>query len=190
MEFERAADFFSFRIFNHAEVPAEKYDSVLQLDIDIIAVKDIEPLFPRGNAMWVTWSNFGALGWEHARHIMPRWRYGLYRLNPKTRHTPGVSACFVGCKGEHYHDYLERWTRLMRDGEAKYPTPHLREQSYLNLAWLKSLFPMEIVGRDKFQHGGQSLNDGVRMWHFPNVPDRLNVMKDRAAELGLGLSTG
>ncbi len=190
MDFERVADFFYFRIHNHAQVPAGEYASILQLDMDMLATADVNPLFPSDDAMRVTWSNFAALSWEHARHIMPSWRYRILCLDPRTRRAPGVSACFLGCDSRVWHDYMDRWSRLMHEGEARFRTPLLREQSYLNLAWLKKLFPMKIVGRDTVQHGGWTLDEGVRMWHFPNVPDRLAVMEKKAAELGLPGDSG
>jgi hypothetical protein len=83
------------RALSCRDVPVRDYDVAMQMDLDLLAVNDINPLFPRDTRLWAAPSDAPTLDWRHAWTLLLRWRRGIHKLVKWRLHELGVSACVV-----------------------------------------------------------------------------------------------
>src|SRR5262245_26940345 len=81
------------RALSYRIVPIASYDVAMQMDLDLLAVDDLNPLFPTDTRMWAAPSDACTLDWRHAWTLLPRWKRGLHKLFKWRVSEPGVSAC-------------------------------------------------------------------------------------------------
>ena len=80
------------RILCYDLVPAGDYDVALQADLDVLAVDDVNPLFPKDESLWAAPSDLLMLEWRHAWTLLPKWQRAAYKLTGWRMAEPGASA--------------------------------------------------------------------------------------------------
>jgi hypothetical protein len=154
------------RVLSYRDVPAENYDVAMQMDLDLLAVDDINPLFPRDTRLWAAPSDAATLDWRHAWTLLPRWQRGVYKLFKWRMSELGVSACVVASAAETWEKNFGAWARVIRDRGDR-PIPHLADQSFLNFLYLKRIVPMTRWSPQLIRHRDWERAVGARLLHFP-----------------------
>jgi hypothetical protein len=156
------------RVLMYEDVPVREYDVALQMDLDILAVDDVAPLFPRDERLWAAPSNLRTLDRRHTWELLPRWRRGLHRLTRWRLNELGVSACVVGSATSAWRRNFGAWANVIREFRDR-PVPRQADQSFLNLLWLRGTIPIarwsprEICHRE-WHHAAEA-----RLLHFPGA---------------------
>lgn len=154
------------RVLSYNEVPVRDYDVVMQMDLDILAVDDVNPLFPSDERLWAARSQLRTLEWVHAWTLLPRWRRAAYRLSGWRMRELGASACVVASATSAWERNFGAWARLIRahgDGEP----PYQADQSFLNLLVLKRTVPIVCWPPELIRHRDWDNAAGARLLHFP-----------------------
>ena len=115
------------RALSYRIVPVRDYDVVLQMDLDLLAVDDVNQLFPTDRQMWAAPSDACTLDWRHALPLLPRWRRGLHKLLGWRTNELGVSACVVASAAETFHRNFGAWAGVIERHGAR-ELPHLADQ--------------------------------------------------------------
>ncbi|MEM6560409.1 MAG: hypothetical protein AAF656_02310 [Planctomycetota bacterium] len=167
-------------ILAHDVVPAEAYDVVMQLDLDVLAQRDVTPLFARGEKLRAAASGAAVFARAHARSIMTKAEAASAVLRrPRLAKRRGISSCAFSCLGSTWHGQMSAWAELIRERRDRFPLPSLSDQSYLNLAWLLGVLDAESMPAEHVVHGNWSAAADPILLHFP-VPGRLAKMRDHA----------
>jgi len=114
------------RALSYRSVPVGDYDVAMQMDLDLLAVDDINPLFPVDGRLWAAPSDAATLDWRHAWTLLPRWRRGAHKLTGWRMGEPGVSACAVASATSAWERNFGAWARAIRDHGDR-PLPHLSD---------------------------------------------------------------
>jgi hypothetical protein len=154
------------RALSYCQVPVREYDVAMQMDLDLLAVNDINPLFPRDTRLWAAPSDATALDWRHAWTLLPRWQRGLHKLFNWRMNELGVSACVVASATSTWDMNFGAWARVILDHGDR-PIPRLSDQSFLNLLYLKRIVPMSRWSPDLIRHRDWDTAVGARLLHFP-----------------------
>jgi hypothetical protein len=176
--YERIPDTQTARVLNHPLVPSELYDSILYLDLDILAVNEIHSLFAQDECMWVSPSNLRILAPQHTWPLLnarDKIRYGV--LSRRRWRELGVSSCVFSTSGQTWTHHMSTWAELITKRLRNHSPPLLAEQPFLNLAYLKGLFPMKVYSRDKILHRNWNMSSSPILWHFAGCSDRPNLMR-------------
>jgi hypothetical protein len=153
------------RVLCYDQVPIADYDVAMQMDLDILAVADVNPMFPRDGRLWAARSQLRTLEWVHAWTLLPRWRRAAYKLSGWRMREVGVSACVVASATSAWEKNFGTWARLIRDHGDRTP-PHQADQSFLNLVRLKHAVPIESWQPEVIRHRDWG-EPGARLLHFP-----------------------
>jgi hypothetical protein len=154
------------RALSYRSVPVQDYDVAMQMDLDLLAVADVNPLFPRDTQLWAAPSDACTLDWRHAWTLLPRWRRALHKFFGWRVHELGVSACVVASATATWEKNFGAWAKLIvKHGDR--PLPHLADQSFLNLLYLKGIVSMARWSPDLIRHRDWDSAPGARLLHFP-----------------------
>jgi hypothetical protein len=154
------------RALSYGLVPAGDYDVAMQMDLDLLAVADINPLFPRDERLWAAPSDAAMLDWRHAYPLLPRRRRWLHRFSGWRMHELGVSACVVASATSVWERNFGAWARAIRD-HADRPLPHLADQSFLNLIYFTQGVDMCRWPPHLIRHRDWDTAAGACLLHFP-----------------------
>jgi hypothetical protein len=154
------------RALSYRIVPVRDYDVVMQMDQDLLAVADINPLFPTDGRLWAASSDAFTLDWRHAWTLLPRWRRGLHKLSGWRTDELGVSACVVASAADTYERNFGAWARLI-ENHGDRPLPHLADQSFLNLLYFKRSVPMTRWPPPLIRHQNWETAVDACILHFP-----------------------
>jgi hypothetical protein len=154
------------RVLSYRDVPIEDYEVAMQMDLDLLAVDDINPLFPRDTRLWAARSDAGVLDWRHAWTLLPRWRRAIHKLSGWKMNEPGVSACVVASATSVWEQNFGTWARAISDHGDR-PIPHLADQSFLNLLYLRGSVPMACWSNEWIRSRDWDSASGARLLHFP-----------------------
>jgi hypothetical protein len=154
------------RALSYNQVPVRDYDVAMQMDLDLLAVADVNPLFPSDTRLWAAPSDATTLDWRHAWTLLPRWRRALHKFSGWRMNEPGVSACVVASATATWQLNFGRWARLILDHGDR-PLPHLADQSFLNLLYFERLVPMTRWSPELIRHREWDTAVGARLFHFP-----------------------
>lgn len=154
------------RVLTHHDVPVRNYDVVMQMDMDILAIADVAPLFPTDERLWAAPSDLRTLDGKNAWTLIPRWRRVLHKVSGWRMREPGVSACVIACASAAWERHLSAWARAIQ-AHGNRPLPPLLDQSFLNLLWLKGTVPMACWPPELICHRDWDTAGGARLLHFP-----------------------
>jgi hypothetical protein len=156
------------RVLMYEDVPVHDYDVALQMDLDILAVDDIAPLFPRDDRLWAAPSNLRTLDRRHTWELLPRWRRGLHRISGWRLDELGVSACVVASATSTWQRNFGAWANVIREFGDR-PVPRQADQSFLNLLWLRGTIPIARWSPGEICHRDWDHTAGARLLHFPGA---------------------
>lgn len=155
------------RILCYDLVPTGDYDVALQADLDVLAVDDVNPLFPKDESLWAAPSDLLMLEWRHAWTLLPKWQRAAHKLTGWRMAEPGASACVVASRTSVWERNFGSWARLIR-AHGDRPAPHFGDQSFLNVLRLKKSVPMSCWPRELIVHNNwDSRRNGAKLLHFP-----------------------
>ena len=154
------------RALSYEDVPVRDYDVAMQMDLDLLAVADLDPLFPRDTRLWAAPSDGTTLDWRHAWTLLPRWRRGAHKLLGWRMNEAGVSACVVASATSTWEHNFGAWARVIRKHGDR-PLPHMADQSFLNLLYLDQVVEMTRWPADAIRHRDWDRAIGARLLHFP-----------------------
>jgi hypothetical protein len=154
------------RALSYRLVPVQDYDVAMQMDLDLLAVDDINPLFPQDTRLWVAPSDATALDWRHAWTLLPRWRRWSHRLSGWRMNELGVSACVVASVTSAWENNFGGWARVIRNHGSR-PLPHMADQSFLNLLYFERGVDMSRWAPELIRHKNWDTAVGARLLHFP-----------------------
>jgi hypothetical protein len=138
----------------------------MQMDLDLLAVDDINAMFPRDMRLWAAPSTAATLDWRHAWTLLPRWRRAAHKLSGWRMKELGLSACVVASATSTWERNFGAWARLIREHGDR-PLPHLADQSFLNLLYFKRTVPMARWPQEFIRHRDWDAAVGARLLHFP-----------------------
>ncbi len=169
--------FWCERVVRYDRVPSKDYDVVLHYDMDILAVGDVNPMFPSesDDRFWTASSLFPVHHWWNAGDFLSKYQYWYYNKVSPWRKVTGYSAAVFGCRSVHWRDYMSKWAGLIKSHTGK--MPRLGDQSFLNLAASKQLFPIKSYPLDVLMQTGWEVTEKSRLLHFAGVKDRLAAME-------------
>ena len=157
------------RVLSYDRVPVREYDVALQMDLDVLAVDDVNVLFPQDDRLWAAPSDLRTLDWTHAWTLLPKWRRAAHKLTGWRMREPGVCACAVGSATAVWERNFGSWARVIR-GHGDRPPPHYGDQSFLNLLFLTHTVPMACWSRSLIVHKDwETRLVGARLLHFPGA---------------------
>ena len=156
------------RVLAFEDVPVRDYDVAIQMDLDILAVDDIAPLFPSDERLWAAPSNLRMLDRRHTWELLPRWRRGLHRITGWRMHEGGASACVVGSASATWHRNFGAWASVIREYSGR-PIPRQADQSFLNLLLLRRTVPIALWPAAAIVHRDWDRAVGARLLHFPGA---------------------
>lgn len=173
-------ELFYARVQNYPSVPASAYDVVLQTDLDVLAIRDVAPLFQLTTPFQAATSGLPLF---HAGHLgnarnfpMDFWR----RYLPGAQHRLGVSASVFACAGAHWSVYMRRWAELVNRYRSRALPFH--DQTLLNLAYARQTFPIQPYPVHYIRHQDWASHPEAILWHFPIGDIRLDVMRQHAVQ--------
>jgi len=165
-------------VFNHALVPHDRYDAIIQMDTDMLAVAPLHDLFADGECMRVSASGMKALDPAHVRRVLNPAKRLLYNVLPRTRNLRGVSACLFSILGETWPRHMEIWAELIRAAESSHRTPPHSDQGILNFALLEKSLPLQPYAPEVILHHDWCMKPQTRVWHFPGLENRVSLMRE------------
>ena len=154
------------RVLWYDRVPSREYDVVLQLDLDALAMSDVNRMFPSDERLWAAPSDLRMLEWRQAWTLLPKWRRGVHKLTGWRMAEMGVCACSVASATTTWERNFGSWARLVRSHGGR-PVPSLSDQSFLNLLFLKRTVPMATWSRDAIVHLNWDRSPDACLLHFP-----------------------
>jgi hypothetical protein len=154
------------RALSYYLVPIEHYDVAMQMDLDLLAVNDINPLFPTDTKLWAAPSDAPALDWRHAYTLLPRWKRWSHRFSSWRMNELGVSACVVASRTSAWEQNFGAWARAIR-AHGDRPLPHMSDQSFLNLLYFDQIVPMERWSPELIKHKDWDTARNACLLHFP-----------------------
>jgi hypothetical protein len=154
------------RALSYRLVPAENYDVAMQMDLDLLAVDDVNQLFPTDTRLWAAPSDAAALDWRHAYPLLPRWRRWAHRFSGWRMDQLGVSACVVASKTSVWERNFGAWARAIQQHGDR-PLPHMSDQSFLNLIYFKQAVAMTRWSPKLIYHRDWDSARGACLLHFP-----------------------
>ena len=172
--------FWCERVVKYENVPSYNYDVVFHYDMDILAVGDINPLFPEDDDenLWTASSLFPVHHWWNAGDFLNRCQYWYYNKVSHWKKVTGYSAAVFGCRSEWWRVYMSKWAALIESHTGA--MPRLGDQSFLNLAAAKRLFPIKSFPLDVLMQTEWKVTDRSRLLHFAGVKDRLKAMEEHS----------
>jgi hypothetical protein len=159
---------FMHRILSYDRVPLDQYDVAMQMDLDVLAVKDVNRLFPHDERLWAAPSDLPMMEWRQAWTLLPKWRRGLHKLTGWRMHDPGASACVAASATQAWERNFGTWARLIR-AHGNRPAPHWADQSFLNLLLLERTVPIARWPRELIVHREWDDAPGACLLHFPGT---------------------
>jgi hypothetical protein len=154
------------RVLTYQEVPAADYDVAMQMDLDILAVDDVNPLFPHDERLWAARSDLATLDWRHAWTLIPLWRRLIHKCSRWRMSEQGVSACLVASASSTWERNFGAWARAIR-AHGDRPLPRQADQSFLNLLFLEGTIPMASWPAELIRHRDWDQAVQARLLHFP-----------------------
>jgi hypothetical protein len=154
------------RVLTYSEVPAHDYDVAMQMDLDVLAVDDVSPLFPHDDRLWAARSDLRTLDPRHTWALIPLWRQALHKLSGWRMRELGVSACVVASATATWERNFGAWAALIR-AHGDRPLPRQADQSFLNLLFLKRSVPIACWSSDVIRHRDWDRAGRARLLHFP-----------------------
>ena len=154
------------RVLWYDHVPAREYDVAIQLDLDVLAMTDVDRMFPRDEQLWAAPSDLLTLDWRHAWTLLPKWRRAVHKFSGWRMNEWGVSASVVGSATTAWEKNFGAWARLIRKHGDR-PVPHFSDQSFLNLLFLKRTVPITPWSRELIVHQNWEQTPGACLMHFP-----------------------
>jgi hypothetical protein len=161
-----AAQAFVQRVLTYQDVPVQGYDVAMQMDLDMLAVDDVNPLFPRDDRLWAAPSDLRMLDWRHAWTLMPRWRRAVHKLSGWRMAETGASACVVASAAATWERNFGAWARAIRTHGDR-PLPRQSDQSFLNLLLLNRTVPIACWPAELIRHRDWDQAVHARLLHFP-----------------------
>lgn len=155
----------------------------MQLDVDALAVRPVEPLFagPRETALRAAPSGLAAMDPLHAHRLVGGPARLWYGRVLGWRRRLGVSACCTSCTGEQWPRLMGEWAAAIRR-HGRRPAPVLGDQSFLNLLYVTRRIGIRALPPGAIHHVyGEPDAEGeaaerARVLHFPNAR-KLEMMK-------------
>jgi hypothetical protein len=154
------------RVLTYDEVPVRDYDMAMQMDLDILAVDDVAPLFPQDDRLWAAPSNLRTLDWRQAWTLLPHWRKAVHRLSRCRMRELGVSACVVASAAATWDRNFGAWAAVIR-AHGDRPQPRQADQSFLNLLYLQRRIPIARWPAELIPHRDWDEAVHARLLHFP-----------------------
>lgn len=152
-----------------------EFDSVLYLDLDILAISPISELFARDDSLRAARSSISMLDARHAGNFLsPAARY-FYRLFPRSRRD-AANTCAVSFCPEHRSKSIDEYAQAIDEARSKNARLPLGDQTVFNWCLWSKKFAASLYPRGWIQHSRWQRQPGTILWHFP-ASDRLNVMK-------------
>lgn len=170
------------KVLGYEAVPHAKYDSILFLDIDILCVSNLDPLFATDEQLWATHSGIHLLDPRHAGHFVSRPNRMMQKCVPKYWKRMGINTCAFSCKAELWPKYMGMWAqvaeryRTKNAGRSSFP---LGDQTVLNYVYYQEQLPISRYPKQWIQHSGWSSDADVKLWHFP-THNRREVMEKKS----------
>jgi hypothetical protein len=83
----------------------------MQLDLDVLAVSDINDMFPWNERLWAAPSDLRMLDWRHAWTLLPRWRRAVHKFSGWRMDDTGVSASVIASATTAWDRASRKWDR-------------------------------------------------------------------------------
>ena len=157
---------FMQRVLTYRDVPVQGYDVAMQMDLDMLAVADVNPLFPRDDRLWAATSDLRLLDARHAWTLIPRWRRAVHKVSGWRMAELGASACMVASATSTYERNFGAWARAIQ-AHGNRPLPRQCDQSFLNLLLLNGTVPMTCWPAELIRHRDWDQAVHARVLHFP-----------------------
>lgn len=169
------------------KVPYHDYDSVMFMDLDMVAVADISPMFAT-DTMRVAPSNHSTLWDFHVGRLLPKIEVKVRSWLRPDIVSSGISSCLFSLSSKEFPLVMSRWqhtiltmSRGLTDADKKY----FGDQSYLNCLYFRRKVEVCPYERHEVQHNNHVIGPGTRVLHFPSVVDdqsRISSMERFLAE--------
>jgi len=178
--FQRMSDdvkeVFMQRVLNYRDLQTADYDSILNLDLDILAVNDVAPLFARDEKLWCAESLMATAHPRHAGHLMSMPQRLWSQYISSTGRRSGLNCCAFSSTSVHWETNMGGWARIIDElGGSKAHLPQ-DDQTALNYAYYYKRLNIEKYPSEWVQHKQWYQGTETKLWHFP-TDDRLNVMR-------------
>jgi hypothetical protein len=155
-----------------------KYDSVLYLDLDILAVSDISSLFADAERFRVGRSSIPLFDRRHAGYFMSpvgrRFRQWFVK-NGKA----AANTCAVSYRPKFADQSVRCYTRTLKQAYHHCDVFPLGDQTIFNWGLYRDMFDVDYYPPEWIQHSNWHMTDDVKLWHFPTA-NRLQIMKQRS----------
>lgn len=168
---------FFARVYNHEVVPAANYDVVLQTDLDVLAVRDVGPLFEAPAPFCAASSGLRLYDCRQAGNWRDFPGTAWKSLWPTQRRRAGVSASVFACRGAAWTECMQVWSRLCRRYEQR--SLVYADQTILNVMYANQEIPIKPYDPSWIRHRDWAYHPDAILWHFPTV-QRQDVMREHA----------
>lgn len=164
-------------ILMHDQLPWDQYDVGMYMDMDILAIRDVSPLFAKDESLQVASSNFSIGHPKHAGFFFSPIRRFFQKLFNPTAKRPGVNTCCFSTLSEHRQATLGKWKSIIESHDPN-NLPPLGDQSFLNLALLTNQVSVSKHSMATIAHSQWDQADDAILWHFPLGDIRLQKMHE------------
>jgi len=172
------------RVLERDRYPYQQYDVILSMDVDILTVAPLAPMFPSDDRFWVSPSNLRILDKQHAWHYLTPLQKLRYRFSPAWSEL-GVSSCLLCARTESWEGHMKVLGQRIQDERAKHRPGMLHDQAHLNSLYLRDRNRFAVYPRSWIQHHSYSRDEECILWHFPGLPRRSEVMREFSRRLGV-----
>jgi hypothetical protein len=179
MPVQAALNRHTHRILRFREIPFQNYDSIMHIDLDTIAVADVNPMFATDHRLWVAPSNLPTICDFHGKELINPAEHVFWRAVSRRARGLGISACIYSMRSDVFPRVMDRWSRTIHRLSRRAADPltaNLSDQAYLNCVYLRHRIPVRIYGREEIQHRDYKITSKTRLLHFPH-PDRVSLMR-------------
>lgn len=172
------------RVTSYEAVPFPDYDAVLHIDLDAIAVGDVNTLFPTDDRFWVAPSNLRTIEPFHTLNITSSTEQFLRKIISSRARGLGISASIFSARSSVFPEYMRKWDAITRALHGKLENPmSVEDQGYLNVLYLRHSIPFHVYDREVIQHKDHKLTKRARIFHFAGAPNRVQTMHDALSKI-------
>lgn len=178
VECHTVSDVQLLKVMGLCEMDLTPYGSVLHLDLDILAVGPVEPLFAQDHRIHTARSTIAMLDRRHAGHYVSPAMRRVWSCFPKSW-IATANTCAISIRPEEGRRAMQRYLDLIRQTRERCPNPPLGDQTVLNWGMWRGDCRVELYPHGWIQHSNWVRSDEAILWHFP-TSDRLKVMQRQA----------